>query len=587
MSLPSGYKRLEYIESSGTQYIDTNINGLIKFVADIQFIGTGSRALMGYSSEAGQYFGINANNFLELGSSVISTVLGTKRNTITFDVGTSTTALIVDGVTISRARTEAISDTFKIFGGLTEYPCFCKLYSCQIYDNGTLVRDFIPCQTSSGEVGLWDDVNSVFYGNAGTGTFAAGPAAEYVVLEYIESTGTQYIDTGFKPNQDTRLVADMEVLTGTTSFLFGARANSSANSSSASFSVPQISGASLRADYGATETAIAISPTQRLSIDMNRNTTTVNGATVTAAVQTFTGFYSLVLFSVNTAGTVNSTKTVAKLYRCQIYDNGTLVRDFIPVQRVDGTVGLLDQVNFVFYPDAAGGNYVAGPVVPDTPAVDPSWFNALGVTMQAVVLTWSAFEPGQRFRLYRNDALIYEGVCTYYTDSGLVSGLSYSYRVTGFNGSNESDGVTLDVQTKDSLQLITDRTAADVSAGRAKGRYNVLDLIRVGEAMAYLEERFAAVGISLSVSPKLDWKLSDIPNQVQMLHYLEDVGVLRYKLMECRKTVSPPDSLNALTWAQANDIETILLDVEKLIQTIILSFRHYSGRAISGVNALP
>ena len=217
----------------------------------------------------------------------------------------------------------------------------------------------------------------------------------------------------------------------------------------------------------------------------------------------------------------------------------------------------------------------------------PSLFKTLGVTMQAAVLTWSASEPGQRFRLYRNDALIYEGTDIHYTDSGLVSGLSYSYRVTGFNGSNESDGVTLDVQIKDSLQLITDRTAADVSAGRRKGYYNALDLIRVGEAMACLEERFAAVGISVSVSPKLDWKLSDIPTQAQMFHYLEDVGVLRDKLMEYRETVSPPDSLTALTWAQANDIETILLDVEKLIQTIILSYRHYSGRAISGVNALP
>ena len=49
-------------------------------------------------------------------------------------------------------------------------------YHCKIYSTeGTLVRDYIPCQTTAGEVGLWDDVNSVFYGNAGTGTFTAGP----------------------------------------------------------------------------------------------------------------------------------------------------------------------------------------------------------------------------------------------------------------------------------------------------------------------------------------------------------------------------------------------------------------------------
>ena len=46
---------------------------------------------------------------------------------------------------------------------------------CRIFENDVLIRDFIPCQTTDGDIGLWDDVNSVFYGNAGTGTFTAGP----------------------------------------------------------------------------------------------------------------------------------------------------------------------------------------------------------------------------------------------------------------------------------------------------------------------------------------------------------------------------------------------------------------------------
>ena len=54
-----------------------------------------------------------------------------------------------------------------------------RLYSCKIwktvaFEGVPLIRDFIPCKNASGEVGLWDDVNSVFYGNAGTGAFTAG-----------------------------------------------------------------------------------------------------------------------------------------------------------------------------------------------------------------------------------------------------------------------------------------------------------------------------------------------------------------------------------------------------------------------------
>ena len=46
----------------------------------------------------------------------------------------------------------------------------------------------------------------------------------YKRLEYIQSSGTQYIDTGFKPNQDTRVVCDtIFPVSATAYWLFGAR----------------------------------------------------------------------------------------------------------------------------------------------------------------------------------------------------------------------------------------------------------------------------------------------------------------------------------------------------------------------------
>lgn len=51
-----------------------------------------------------------------------------------------------------------------------------SVYYCKIYDNGTLIRNFIPAKRNSDNVlGLYDIVNSKFYTNAGTGTFIAGP----------------------------------------------------------------------------------------------------------------------------------------------------------------------------------------------------------------------------------------------------------------------------------------------------------------------------------------------------------------------------------------------------------------------------
>ena len=50
-----------------------------------------------------------------------------------------------------------------------------RLYNCKIWDNGTLIRNFIPCyRISDNELGLYDLVNNVFYTNQGTGTFIKG-----------------------------------------------------------------------------------------------------------------------------------------------------------------------------------------------------------------------------------------------------------------------------------------------------------------------------------------------------------------------------------------------------------------------------
>jgi hypothetical protein len=50
-----------------------------------------------------------------------------------------------------------------------------KLYSCKIYNNSILVRDFIPCyRKADNKPGLYDVINDVFYTNAGTGEFNVG-----------------------------------------------------------------------------------------------------------------------------------------------------------------------------------------------------------------------------------------------------------------------------------------------------------------------------------------------------------------------------------------------------------------------------
>lgn len=77
-----------------------------------------------------------------------------------------------------------------------------KLYGCTIKKAGVLVRNFIPCKNASGVIGLWDDVNSTFYQNAGSGTFTAGP-------EVIGSNRVLVDAKGYDANSGTVLVNGM------------------------------------------------------------------------------------------------------------------------------------------------------------------------------------------------------------------------------------------------------------------------------------------------------------------------------------------------------------------------------------------
>ena len=152
------------------------------------------------------------------------------------------------------------------------------------------------------------------------------------------------------------------------------------------------------------------------------------------------------------------------------------------------------------------------------------------------------------------------------------------------------------------LNLITDRTQADVDAVRAlaakgwatmtdaekaawtaglKGAYNAEDLNRVGAAVLYIAGRLADAGYHAPVAPKQDWQLQDIPTPAQMQRYLADIGTIRTALAVMPTTPEVPASMDKLTYTDANAIEQILLDVDALTTKLISAY-YNSGELIAG-----
>ena len=113
------------------------------------------------------------------------------------------------------------------------------------------------------------------------------------------------------------------------------------------------------------------------------------------------------------------------------------------------------------------------------------------------------------------------------------------------------------------------------------GAYGKTDLNRVASAMSYLSQRFASAGYSVPVSSPTDWANGDIPTKGDMDTYLDDLRRIRAALAVMDTTPAAPGSMDYLTWAKANDIEKILVDVDDALGRLLLS-PFYSGEIYSG-----
>lgn len=183
----SDYQEVEYIESSGTQYIDTglvpNQDTSVELVVNVlqsasqDFFGTSS-INDGYSY--GFYDGVsrvydNYNDDIALyNDHILGMITVKKEKSITTVTGDYSFTGYHNSSTFTAAHSLYLFSRWKSSG--VYRPASMQCFSFKIWDNGTLVRNMIPAyRKSDEEVGLYDTVNDVFYQNAGTGDFIAGP----------------------------------------------------------------------------------------------------------------------------------------------------------------------------------------------------------------------------------------------------------------------------------------------------------------------------------------------------------------------------------------------------------------------------
>jgi hypothetical protein len=197
-SLPSYLVRCEYLESTGTQYIDLGypLGYNNKVMMDIWAnTASHSNGIFGNSVNSTRRFSANtgtSSSYCTFGSAIQNTPKHQDKRQLwiidksgivvddnNYNWNTIPTDFTTDGnVTVFAIRTSATAVANHFKG---------KIYSCQIYENDILIHDYIPTlNINLSRAGMYDLVTGIFLTNNGTGEFV-------FEIPYIPDTQKPYL----------------------------------------------------------------------------------------------------------------------------------------------------------------------------------------------------------------------------------------------------------------------------------------------------------------------------------------------------------------------------------------------------------
>ena len=213
-AMATSVRFVTYIESNGSQYIDLGIAASGSVRAEAMVAWTGSphdESLIGTrEGDFRCYLIHNANSNITYGygnyryTDAITEPFAVYEIVSDFQQGYQ--FVNVDGATVgeySSSSALGLTGNLYLFAcnyeGSASYKASARVYRLKIWKDGALVLDLRPC-VRDGVVGLYDLKSGNFLTKAVGDAFVAGP--DYVedspemLLSYIESDATQYVDTG-------------------------------------------------------------------------------------------------------------------------------------------------------------------------------------------------------------------------------------------------------------------------------------------------------------------------------------------------------------------------------------------------------
>ena len=214
--IPDEYQEVEYLESTGTQWIATNyiptddVDTYKKVTCEYAWTTnqTNDSMLFGYNSTNSTlyyeryahrtaYSAIGLSRYRAIVGGLGDGQLNTKYNLIMDEQ----TCEIVGGTSATPTSYWESIDPIPMYifawNNKNKYAdyinCGVRIYSLTFIEGDSMAANFVPCyRKSDNEPGMYDTVSGNFYTNSGTGEFLVGNNVNTIAVDWSESVGTVY-----------------------------------------------------------------------------------------------------------------------------------------------------------------------------------------------------------------------------------------------------------------------------------------------------------------------------------------------------------------------------------------------------------
>ena len=347
------YCEVDYLESTGTQWLDTGyaVNTSTDEVETyFQLITTDKYKWLMGEHDNGARFGIGSGDGSNLRNIAYGVSTYKVNDTEVYNsqhyFNANSNGVYLNGTQVHAFESFSSTSTVYLFnlnisGGGSG--AAGRIWHYTHKRNGILIRDMIPVLDWNYTPCMYDKVTDTLFYNQGTGSFTYGREIHYV--DYLESTGTQYIDTGVKLNSNFSVELDYQLTSASQSRagLFGALSMTGSNQGRFG-SILSPSNQYLEHGYGSGNDywQQGMPNTNRHLLYQKKNEIYFDGE----LIHTFnTATFSLTMNAyLGNFVYTNYTPAKAKYYGSRWWSGNTLVRDYKPAIDENGVCFWFDRV---------------------------------------------------------------------------------------------------------------------------------------------------------------------------------------------------------------------------------------------------